>query len=65
MVRAAKARALVQGRAYCVPDDVVDLLVPVLAHRLSLGNGGQDIQTHRQESEAILRDLVADIPLPV
>ncbi|APB32538.1 AAA family ATPase [Gloeomargarita lithophora Alchichica-D10] len=65
LVRAAKARALVQGRAYCVPDDVLELLVPVLAHRLSLGNVGQDIQTHRQESEAILRDLTADIPLPV
>ncbi|MEN9234221.1 MAG: MoxR family ATPase [Gloeomargarita sp. DG02_1_bins_92] len=65
LVRAAKARALVQGRGYCVPDDVVELLVPVLAHRLSLGNMGHDIQAHRQESEAILRDLTAEIPLPV
>jgi MoxR-like ATPase len=65
LVRAAKARALVQGRTYCVPDDVSELLIPVLAHRLALSNRGQDIQTHRQESEAILRELVAAIPLPV
>ncbi|MCS7293604.1 MAG: MoxR family ATPase [Gloeomargarita sp. SKYBB_i_bin120] len=64
-VRAAKARALVQGRHYCVPDDVTELMIPVLAHRLSLGSVGQDIQTHRQESEAILRDLAAEIPVPV
>ncbi|WP_448379825.1 AAA family ATPase [Gloeomargarita sp.] len=65
LVRAAKARALVQGRTYCVPDDVSELLIPVLAHRLALNNPGQDLQTHRQESEAILRELVAAIPLPV
>ncbi|MEN9206597.1 MAG: MoxR family ATPase [Gloeomargarita sp. GMQP_bins_14] len=63
--RAAKARALVQGRTYCVPDDVTELMLPVLAHRLSLGGVGQDLQSHRQESEAILRDLAAEIPVPV
>jgi len=32
--RAAQSYALVQGRSYAVPDDVKQLAVPVLAHRL-------------------------------
>ena len=34
LVRAAQARALVSGRDYCLPDDVKELAVPVLAHRV-------------------------------
>jgi MoxR-like ATPase len=32
--RAAQARALVDGRDYCIPEDVRDLAVDVLAHRV-------------------------------
>jgi MoxR-like ATPase len=34
LVRAAQARALLDGRDYCVPDDVKQLAVPVLGHRV-------------------------------
>jgi MoxR-like ATPase len=36
LVQAARARALIAGRAYVLPDDVKALAVPVLAHRLVL-----------------------------
>ncbi|MFK7992316.1 MAG: AAA family ATPase [Sandaracinaceae bacterium] len=36
LVRAARARALVAGRGYVLPDDIKRLAVPVLAHRLVL-----------------------------
>src|ERR687887_1821833 len=36
LLRAAKARALVQGRDHALPDDVQVLAQPVLAHRLML-----------------------------
>lgn len=36
LVQGARARALVAGRAYVLPDDVKALAVPVLAHRLVL-----------------------------
>lgn len=36
LVQAARARALVQGRPFVIPDDVKALAVPVLAHRLVL-----------------------------
>ena len=34
LFRAAQARALIEGRDYCIPDDVKRLAVPVLAHRV-------------------------------
>lgn len=36
LVQAARARALMDGRGYVLPDDVKALAVPVLAHRLVL-----------------------------
>ena len=34
--RAARARALLNGRRYCIADDIHDLAVPLLAHRVRL-----------------------------
>jgi MoxR-like ATPase len=36
LIRCARARALMQGRDFVVPDDVKAIAVPVLAHRLTL-----------------------------
>ncbi len=36
LVSAAKALAFVRGRDYCIPDDLKELAVPVLAHRLAV-----------------------------
>ncbi|EQD42708.1 ATPase associated with various cellular activities AAA_3 [mine drainage metagenome] len=41
LVRAAQARALLDGRSYVVPDDVQALAIPVLAHRLVLDTGAE------------------------
>jgi MoxR-like ATPase len=41
LVRAAQARALMQGRAYVLPDDVKAVTVPVLRHRLSLSTDAE------------------------
>ena len=36
LMRAAQGSALLDGRSYCLPDDVQRVALPVLAHRLSL-----------------------------
>jgi MoxR-like ATPase len=36
LIRCARARALLQGRDFVLPDDVKALAVPILAHRLTL-----------------------------
>ncbi|MBF2099146.1 MAG: MoxR family ATPase [Gloeomargaritaceae cyanobacterium C42_A2020_066] len=65
LVRATKAHALVQGRDFCVPDDLQTLFIPVLAHRLSLSSLGEGLPQQRAEAEAVLNDLLTDIPLPL
>ena len=39
LLRCAKAYAWLDGRDYCIPDDIRALAVPVLAHRIVLGYG--------------------------
>jgi len=55
--RACRARAAVRGRDHVVPDDIHDLAIPVLAHRLSV-RGGPDV------AEAIITELVQSVPSP-
>lgn len=61
--QAVRARALVEGRSYAIPDDVKELIVPVLAHRLrTRGAQGPDA---REDAEAVLSELRETIPVPV
>ncbi|MBL6945918.1 MAG: MoxR family ATPase [Rhodospirillales bacterium] len=59
---AAQALAAIQGRDFVLPDDVKALAVPVLAHRLVLG---ADATLGGQSKEAVIRDLLDSIPVPV
>jgi MoxR-like ATPase len=61
LVRAAKAAAAMDGRDYAVPDDIRELAVPVLAHRLlptvEASMGGRTATT-------ALQGLVDGVPMP-
>ena len=61
LVRTARAHAALAGRGFVVPDDVVAVAVPVLAHRLLLT---PDAQAARRSPVDIIRALVARIPVP-
>ncbi len=63
LVRAARAAAVIDGRDYCVPDDVKRLAVPVLAHRV-LGAGGHDPLAGGRPAAELLADLVEAVPPP-
>jgi MoxR-like ATPase len=58
----AQSRALTDGRNYCIPEDVKEMAVPVLAHRVilrnerSLGQGGE---------EEALREVLGNVRVPV
>lgn len=60
LLRAVKAYAALQGRSYCIPDDVKTLAVPTLAHRLKLSYGYQT----DQEAEALIEEILTEIPVP-
>jgi MoxR-like ATPase len=63
--RAARARALLQGRSYCIADDIHDLAVPLLSHRVRLAAHAEGYLPTRDETEAAIRDIVARIPVPL
>jgi MoxR-like ATPase len=63
--RAARARAMLQGRRYCIADDIHDLAVPLLAHRVRLAAHAEGYVPTREEAEAAVRDVVARVPVPL
>ena len=52
LVRAAKARAFLQGRSWVVPDDVRDVAHDVLRHRI--------VATYRADAEGLTTDAMVD-----
>lgn len=65
LMRACRAYALVCGRDYVLPDDIKAMAVPVLSHRVSLGAGEQVVGSSRRAAETLLREMVAQIEVPV
>jgi MoxR-like ATPase len=61
LVRAAKAYAAMHGRDYVLPDDVLSLTKPVLAHRLL---PSVEAAMSGRSTGAILDGIVASVPVP-
>ena len=59
LMRACQAYASVQGRDYVIPDDVKELAIPVLAHRIVLRGIGE-----HEGSAAFLQRLLDRLPVP-
>jgi len=62
LLRVAKARALVDGREYVLPDDVKAVAPPVLAHRLILA---PEARSTGLDAEELVRDEIDRTPVPV
>ncbi len=60
--RAAQSHALVEGRTYCIPDDVKDMAVPVLSHRIILKH---DRFVGRGKEEEAIREVLERIRVPI
>ncbi len=62
LARATRAYALVQGREFCIPDDVRAIFVPCCTHRLSLG--ASYASATREDAEALVEDLARQVKIP-
>jgi len=60
LMRASMGRALLQGRAYVLPDDVQAMARHTLCHRLIL-----NAQTYTKEPWEIISDIVRSVTVPV
>lgn len=62
LFRAAQAAACYEGRDYVVPEDIRDLAVPVLSHRLILR---QEARIKRVTAEQVVAEIVSHRRIPV
>ncbi|WP_428389293.1 AAA family ATPase [Mucisphaera sp.] len=63
LVHAAKATALLDGRTYAVPDDVLVNIVPVLAHRVVVR--GRLREEDGESIEGLIQRIIESVPSPV
>lgn len=68
LYRAIQSRAFIQGRTFATPDDVKQLAMPVLAHRMIVSGRRAASSTSsdtRTMSELVLREILAGVEVPV
>ncbi len=63
--RAAQACAYYEGRDYCIPDDIKQLVLPVLAHRVVVSSKYSSPHKRSEEAEAILAEILRSIEVPL
>jgi len=63
--RAAQARAFLEGRDYCVPDDFKQLAVAVFTHRVVASARHASLQKKSETTEAALREIVESVRVPL
>jgi MoxR-like ATPase len=61
LVRAARAQAVLNGRDFVTPDDVRDIAVPALRHRIALA---PELQIEGQSPDDVLGALLAKVEAP-
>lgn len=62
LVRAAKSRAYIKGRDYTIPEDIVQMAQPVLAHRLILSSKAE---LERRKKNDALAAVMRQVKVPV
>ena len=62
LLKAAQAYALLSGRDYVLPDDVRQLIKPVLSHRIQLT---PEARMKAVSPESLLDELTAAVPVPI
>jgi MoxR-like ATPase len=63
--RAAQARAFVDGREFCLPDDFKQLILPVFAHRVVVNARYATTQKKLAQAESILTDIIEATRVPL
>lgn len=65
LYRCAQAMALVEGRDYCIADDIKRLVLPVFAHRIKTASRSGAARTGFAEAENALRDILDKVEVPI
>src|SRR6202521_34643 len=63
--RAAQARAYLDSRDYCLPDDFKQLAVSVFSHRVVASSRHASLQKKSETTDSVLRDIIESVPVPL
>lgn len=62
LVRAAQAKAYIEDRDYVIPDDIIQMVEPVLIHRLVLT---AEAKMNKVTVEKVIREIVGKTKVPI
>jgi len=61
LVRAAQAKAYIESRDYVIPDDIIQMIEPVLSHRLVLTS---EAKMNKKEAHKVLGEIIGRTKVP-
>ena len=62
LIRASQAEAYMDHRDYVIPDDIREVMNPVICHRLVLS---MEAKMSKLQPEDVLKELIRKIPVPI
>ena len=65
LFRSAQALALIEGRDYCIADDIKRLVMPVFAHRVIVNSRSTGLKNRTREAEQILQEILLKTNVPL
>ncbi|MGI8409626.1 MAG: AAA family ATPase [Pyrinomonadaceae bacterium] len=65
LFRSAQALALIEGRDFCIADDIKRLVLPCFAHRIIVNSRSSGLRNKTREAEQILQDILHKISVPI
>ena len=65
LFRSAQALAVVEGRDFCIADDVKRLVVPCFGHRIIVNSRTGALRNRTREAERILQEILLNISVPI
>ena len=65
LLHAAQACALIEGRDYCIPDDVKQLVIPVFAHRVVVNTRYNTSSRRAEEADNALKEIIKSVEVPL
>lgn len=65
LFRSAQALALIEGRDFCIADDIKRLVLPCFAHRVIVSSRYANVTRRTHEAEIILKDILMKTKIPI
>ena len=65
LFRSAQALALIEGRDFCIADDIKNLVVPCFAHRVIVSSRGSGLKNRTREAEEELQKILQSVSVPI